>query len=144
MKPEDFLQQIDDQKIVAAIANAERATSGEIRVYVSSRKRKDALAFAQMRFEKLGMQNTKHRNAVLIYIVPLTRSFAIVGDSGVHEKCGESFWKEAAEELGGNLRSLPMTEALIRAVQKIGALLAQYFPPDPEDRNELPDEILHE
>ena len=90
------------------------------------------------------MRNTRHRNAVLIYIVPRTRSFAIVGDSGVHEKCGESFWKETAEELGKNLQSLFMTEALVRTVKKIGTLLAQYFPPDPENRNELPDELLRD
>ena len=144
MHPREFLKQLDDGQIVAAIARAERATSGEIRVYISHRKRKDALAAAQMRFDKLGMRNTKHRNAVLIYMIPRTRSFAIVGDSGVHEKCGDLFWKEAAGELGVNLRSRTMTEALVRVVEKAGSLLARHFPADPEARNELSNELLHD
>ena len=144
MHPKDFLQQLDDKQLVDAIAAAERATSGEIRVYISHRRRKDALAAAQLRFDQLGMRNTSHRNAVLIFIVPRSRSFAIVGDAGVHEKCGDSFWKEVTAELGENLRSLAQTEALIRAIQKIGALLAEHFPADPEARNELSNDILHD
>ncbi|MEI6035839.1 MAG: TPM domain-containing protein [Verrucomicrobiae bacterium] len=142
MNPGDFLEQLEDVKLVAAIAAAERATSGEIRIFISHRRRNDALAAAQMRFDKLGMRSTKHRNAVLIYVVPLSRSFAIVGDVGIHEKCGATFWEEATKELGDNLRTLPTTEALIRTVEKIGSLLAEYFPADPADVNELPNEIF--
>ena len=144
MHPKDFLQQLDDKQLVDAIAGAERGTSGEIRVYISHRRRTDALAAAQLRFDQLGMRNTRHRNAVLIYIVPRSRAFAIVGDAGVHEKCGDSFWKEVTSELGENLRSLTRTEALVRAVQKIGRLLAEHFPADPDARDELSNEILHD
>lgn len=144
MHPKEFIKKLDDRKIVAAIAGAESRTSGEIRVYVSHKTRSDALAAAQKRFQKLGMHRTRHHNAVLIFIVPRTRSFAIVGDSGVHEKCGDDFWNQAVEEFGGDLRTLPVTEALVRAIQKVGDLLAEHFPADPGDRNELPDEILHD
>ena len=74
MHPKDFLQQLDEKQIVEAIAQAESATSGEIRIFISHRKRTDALAAAQARFDKLEMRNTHHRNAVLIYIVPRSRS----------------------------------------------------------------------
>ena len=144
MHPNDFLQQLDEKQIVEAITLAESTTSGEIRIFISHRKRPDALAAAQSRFEKLGMRKTPHRNAVLIYFVPLSRSFAIVGDTGVHEKCGESFWTEAASELGNNLRTRSLTEALVLTVQKVGVLLAQHFPIDPDQKNELPNEILHD
>jgi uncharacterized membrane protein len=144
MNPGDFLQQLDDAQLVAAIASAERDTSGEIRIFISHRRRKDALAAAQRRFDKLGMRNTKYRNAVLLYLVPRTRSFAIVGDAGIHEKCGESFWKETSAELGENLRSLPLTDALVAAVKKVGNLLARHFPADPDNRNELSNEIFHD
>jgi uncharacterized membrane protein len=144
MKPADFLLQLDDAQLVAAIADAERATSGEIRIFISHRRRTDALAAAQMRFDKLGMRNTKYRNAVLIYVVPRTRSFAVVGDAGIHEKCGETFWKETTRELGDNLRALPITDALARTVQKVGHLLAEHFPPDPDDVDELSNELFHD
>jgi len=85
MKPKEFISRLDEVRIVSAIAEAERKTSGEIRVYISHRRRTDPLAFAQKRFLELGMAKTRHRNAVLIYLVPLTRRFAIVGDEGIHQ-----------------------------------------------------------
>ena len=144
MHPKEFLQQLDEKRIVETIAQAESTTSGEIRIFISHRKRPDALAAAQARFDQLGMRNTRHRNAVLIYLVPRSRAFAIVGDKGIHEKCGDDFWNETTRELGQNLRAGSVTDALVCAVQKVGSLLSQHFPDDPENRNELSNEILHD
>lgn len=141
MHPVDFLKQLDDGKIVAAIAEAERKTSGEIRVYISHRPRTDALAWARTRFRKLGLHKTKDRNAVLIYLVPRTRSFAIVGDTGVDAKLGAEFWKKVTAQLAADIRTKPMTAALTRAVEAIGDSLAQHFPPSGENKNELPNEL---
>ena len=73
MKHSEFIGKLDEPRIVAAIAEAEKKTSGEIRVYISHKQRHDALSFAKKRFQELGMFRTRQRNAVLIYIVPLTR-----------------------------------------------------------------------
>src|SRR6266480_5159330 len=99
MHHKEFVSKLDETRIVKAITGAERKSSGEIRVYVSHRKRTDPLAFAQKRFLELGMTNTRHRNAVLIYLVPRTRQFAIVGDRGVHEKCGDAFWRDVTARM---------------------------------------------
>jgi uncharacterized membrane protein len=144
MHHKDFLKQLDEEKIVAAIAEAETRTSGEIRVYVSHRKIDDALARAQKRFVKLGMTKTAARNAVLIYFAPRVRQFAIIGDTGVHEKCGDIFWTEVTAQLSADLKSGPATEALIAAIRKIGGLLAAHFPHKPGDKNELPNQIEHD
>jgi len=144
MHPKDLLKQLDSPKIVAAIAEAECKTSGEIRIYISHKTRTNALIAAQNRFEKLGLFKTRHRNAVLLYLVPRTRSFAIIGDTGVHEKCGDDFWTQASAELSADLRSMPITEALIRTVQKVGELLASHFPSEPGAVDEYPKEILHD
>ncbi len=141
MKPDEFLDQLDDARIVAAIGEAERQSSGEIRVYVSHKRREDALAAAQLRFLKLGMNQTRQRNAVLIYFAPLIQQFAIVGDAGIHQKCGADFWRESSAAMSAQLKQGSFTEAIVDAIRKIGALLAQHFPRDPDDRNELPNEV---
>ena len=143
MKPKEFFAGIDEAAIVKAIGDAERATSGEIRIYISHSKRQDPLLYAQQRFVKLGMEKTRDRNAVLLYLVPLTRKFAIIGDTGVHAKCGEGFWKQACEEFTRTVHDHSMTEAIVRTVSKIGSLLAEHFPCRPDDKNELPDRIEH-
>lgn len=141
MRPKEFIDHLDDDKIVAAIAEAERKTSGEIRVYVSHRKREDALAGARARFVKLGMARTRHRNAVLIYFAPLTHKFAIWGDVGVHTKCGEVFWQEIAGRMTASLKNGRFTEAAVLAVQSVGEVLARHFPREPDDKDELPNKV---
>ena len=141
MKPKEFLAGIDEAAVVKAIGEAERATSGEIRVYISHSTRQDPMLYAQKRFKKLGMEKTRDRNAVLLYLVPLTRKFAIIGDTAVHAKCGERFWKEACEEFTRTVHDQSMTQAIVKTIHKIGSLLAEHFPCRPDDQNELPDGI---
>src|SRR5437867_6039792 len=144
MNPKEFISQLDEAKIVHAIAEAEGKSSGEIRVYVSRRKRTDPLSFAQKRFLQMGMTSTRHRNAVLIYLVPRTRQFAIVGDQGIHEKCGDTFWQQVSAGMTELLQQARFTEAILDAIQKVGAVLARHFPRDPDDQNELPDRIVRD
>ncbi|MBI3874933.1 MAG: TPM domain-containing protein [Verrucomicrobia bacterium] len=141
MTPDEFLNQLNHDDIVAAIKSAESKTSGEIRVFISHKQRADALAAAQRRFAKLGMTKTRERNAVLIYVAPLARKFAIIGDVAVHAKCGEPFWKEVAAAMETRFRKGEFTQGIIEGVTRAGELLAQHFPGKPDDRNELPDSV---
>ncbi len=143
MKPHDFLQRLDEARIVEAIQSAERKTSGEVRVFVTSRElgKDSVVKRAAARFEKLGMTATRNRNAVLLYFAPRAHQFAIVGDSGIDEKCGETVWTEVAAEIHDQLVAGRFTEAIVGAIQKIGDVLARYFPREPDDRDELPNVI---
>ena len=129
MKVKEFISQLDETRIVAAIAEAEKLTTGEIRVYISHRAHANVLAVAQKRFHQLGMTKRHHRNAVLLYIAPRSHQFAIVGDSGVHDKCGDAFWREVSAQLGVAMRQGDYTAAVIQAIGQIGQLLAAHFPP---------------
>ena len=143
MKPHDFLQKLDDAEVVRAIQAAERKTSGEIRVFVTNGDlgADRVVDRAAVRFEKLGMTSTRDRNAVLLYFVPRARQFAIVGDKGIHEKCGETFWSEVASGIREKLREGRFTEAVVDGIEKAGEVLASHFPRQPDDRNELPNEV---
>jgi len=65
----------------------------------------------------------------------------IVGDAGVHEKCGNSFWQEVAETLSTLLKQGHFTAAVLAGIDKAGKGLAEHFPRDRDDRNELPDQV---
>src|SRR5712692_2021091 len=139
-----FLSQLDHDRIVAAIGESEKATSGQIRVHVTRRRPADLEARARRRFEKLGMTQTLHRNGVLIYIAPNLRRFQILGDTGVHEKCGDDFWKETAQEIQEHFRRGAFTDGILRGVEKVGRVLAKHFPREAGDTNELPDEVTED
>lgn len=141
MKPKIFINQVDDAKIVDAIARAERQTSGEIRIYISEQEAPDPLAEAKKQFTLLGMEKTEQRNAVLIFIAPKTQTFAIVGDTGVHTKCGENFWDATAAKMRAHFKESKFTEALLIGIDSIAEALKTHFPCAPNDRNELPNTL---
>src|SRR5438128_5630287 len=100
MRTREFLSKLDHKRIVRAIAAAETKTSAQIRVYIQRGNLKgDALAAARKQFQKLGMQKTNERNAVLILVAPRARKFAVVGDAGVHQKCGEIYWQGLVDSM---------------------------------------------
>jgi len=144
MKPKEFIDQLDDARIMAAIASAEQKSSGEIRLYVSNEKVDDALAAAQMQFARLGMEKTRLRNGVLVFFAPKSQRFAVVGDSGIHEKCGDDYWQGISNQMSALLKNGRFTEAVVEAITGIGETLAKHFPRAPEDRNELPDGIIRD
>jgi uncharacterized membrane protein len=144
MKPDHFLKAVDHDRIVAAIAAAEKQTSAEIRVFVSRRKTDNALRTAGHHFTRLKMNETPLRNAVLIFIAPVSHQFAVVGDTAVHAKCGDDFWREVVEGMEPSLKRGDFTEALLHGVAKVGSLLAEHFPPDPAGKHDLPDAVVEE
>jgi uncharacterized membrane protein len=143
MDPRDFLKQVADEEVVAAIRAAEARGRGEIRVHVTSESVGDAHAAAIEVFEELGMTATAERNGVLIYVAPRTRDFAILGDRGVHEHCGPDFWREVAESMREEFRAGRFTEGIVKGVTRTGEVLERFFPRQGgrDDRNELPDVI---
>lgn len=144
MKPHQFLKAIDQDKIVSAIAVAERRTSGQIRVYVSHRKRVNALEFANRRFLKLKMDRTPLRNAVIIFLAPRTHKFAVVGDVAVHAKCGDDFWRNVVAAMEPLLKRGDFTEAIVVGVTKVGDVLAEHFPRLSNNQNDLSDAVVEE
>jgi uncharacterized membrane protein len=134
----------DSERIVAAIAAAERMSSGEIRVHVTRHKPEDLEGRALRRFQRLGMANTKERNGVLIYIAPRVRRFRILGDVAIHEKCGPEFWKEVAAAMEAHFRKGNFTEGVVAGIERVGEVLARHFPRATGDRNELPDQVTED
>jgi uncharacterized membrane protein len=139
-----FLKQLHHDEIVAAIREAEQRASGEVRVFISRKPVTNPVEAAQAHFVELRMEKTRDRNAVLIFVAPRARRFAVVGDAGVHERCGESFWKELADEMSGYFVKSEFTSGIVHGVKKAGELLARHFPHRPDDVNELPDDVAHD
>ncbi|HLN57117.1 MAG TPA: TPM domain-containing protein [Thermoanaerobaculia bacterium] len=139
-----FFSKLDSHRIVEAIAAAEKKSSGEIRVHVTRRKPDNLEERARRRFELLGMTKTALRNGVLIYIAPKLRRFQILGDTGIHEKCGDDFWKKTAAELESHFRRGEFTEGIAKAIEKTGGVLAIHFPRETGDVNELPDQVTED
>src|SRR2546430_16550558 len=129
MRTQKFVRELEHDRIVNAIKAAEAKTSGQIRVFLQRGKfEEDALERAQKKFFQLGMQKTAERNAILIFVAPRAQKFAVIGDEGIHQKCGERFWQELAARMREHFLREDFTEALLEAIQSAGEFLAPDFP----------------
>ena len=133
---------VDQAQVVAAIREAERVTSGEIRVSVASFFWGDVEKTAGKAFHRLGMVHTADRNGVLIFLVPSRKRFAVLGDAGIHAKVGQAFWEDVSACLSAHFRRGAFTEGLVEGIRMVGDRLATHFPSAGEaDRNELPEDV---
>jgi uncharacterized membrane protein len=143
-KKKEFFSAKDKEQIVEAIRMAERETSGEIRIYVESKNAyMDAIDRAAEVFFKLKMQETEHRNAVLLYIAMKDQQLALFADEGIYQKAGKEYWDKAVKNMLSQFTKENISNGIEQCVAQIGQTLKEKFPYIPtEDKNELPDEIV--
>ena len=146
MKTNAFLKSLDNDRIVAAILDAENRSRGEIRVHVSNQATTEVEAAARAQFEKLDMTKTALRNGVLIYVAPRSQKFAVIGDAGIHERCGPAFWADIAAAMEVDFRAGRFTDGIVKGVKEAGDALARYFPREgqSQDVNELSNDVTED
>lgn len=127
--------------MVAAIQQAEKATSGEIRVHIENHCRKNVLDRAADVFAQLKMHKTAARNGVLVYVALEDRKLAILGDAGINAKVPANFWEGIKIRMVEQFKQGLITEGIREAVLSAGNALKIYFPYQTDDKNELPDDI---
>jgi uncharacterized membrane protein len=138
---EDILTADDEQEIIEAIRNAEKTTSGEIRIHIERTAPEDAIDRAAEVFHFLKMDNTRERNGVLIYVAVESRVFVIFGDQGINEVVPDNFWDSTRDIMLKHFKKGDFKQGIIEGIQKSGEQLQKYFPWKHGDDNELPDEI---
>jgi uncharacterized membrane protein len=136
-----FFTEEEQLLIEDAIRAAEKNTSGEIRVHLESICWGDPIKRAQKIFHKLGIDNTKEQNGILIYIATENHKIAVIGDAGIHKKLGTEYWDKIVQELISKFRAGKEAEALATAIIDCGEQLKHYFPYLADDKNELNDSI---
>ena len=140
-KTEDFLSKAEEQEIVLAIVEAEKNTSGEIRVHIEEHTEKSPLERAQEVFFELKMDETQDRNGVLFYICVSDKKFAILGDKGINEAVESDFWDCTKDTVIANFKEGNFKKGLVEGILRAGERLKKYFPYQSDDTNELSNEI---
>ena len=143
-KRKPFFSPEENDRIVEAIREVERQTSGEVRVFVESRcKYVDALDRAEEIFRNLKMGETEFRNGVLLYVATTDKQLAVFADSGIHEATGNEYWKNVVHEILSVFSKEDIVQGIITTILSIGHALKDHFPYEQKmDKNELPDEII--
>lgn len=144
MTLDDYIPVSEQQRVVEAIAAAERGTSGEIKVHITPKCGKNVVRAATRMFNKLRMFATRHRNAVLIYLAFDSKRFAIVGDTAIHDAVPDNYWDSERDTLQGYLAQGLPADGLVEVIGDIGEKLKAFFPIEDDDENEISNEISFE
>lgn len=138
-----LLSVADDARLIKAIQSAEAKTSGEIRVHIEKTCKGDALEECKKHFARLDMQKTKDRNGILFFLAIESKSFAVWGDDGIHQKVSDVFWKSITDCAINYFKQNDYVTGLEKAVELCGEKLKLHFPIEADDKNELPNTISY-
>ena len=142
--PKTFLSDDDLARVTSKIAGAEKMTSAEIKLVIAEKCRTDIRRKALRTFKKYKLDKTARRNGVLILVVASKRQLLLYGDRGIHEKVGQHFWDEARDAMLNQFKNEKFGDGLCAGIHLIGEKLANIFPYEQDDENEISNEVVFE
>jgi putative membrane protein len=104
------------------------------------RARVHELALKQ--FLARGLHLTEGRTGVLIFVSLGDHVAEIVADEGIHARVSAETWGEADALLLARLKADDIAGGFEAAIARVGAVLAEHFPPSPHNPDELPNRLI--
>ncbi|MGH8295146.1 MAG: TPM domain-containing protein [Steroidobacteraceae bacterium] len=101
-----------------------------------------ASRLAKAQFYQQGVQLTAHHSGVLFFVSLAEHHVEIVADKGIHEKLGEAHWKGIIGGFVAEVRQGRVVDGFVDAVAACGAAMAEHYPPDSKDTQELSDGLI--
>lgn len=131
--------------IEQAIAASEREHEGELRFAVEGGLDLPALWRGQSAreralevFSELRVWDTAHNSGVLVYVQFADHRVEILADRGIDARVPQATWDAICRDLEQAYRRGDYQAGTLRAIEAVGALLRQHFPPRGENPDELP------
>jgi len=85
---------------------------------------------------------TRDRTGIMIFISLLERKVEVLADCGINEKVDKNYWNELVQDLAMDISKGNRVEGLIKAIEKCGKSLADFFPIKEDDTNEISDQLI--
>jgi putative membrane protein len=97
---------------------------------------------AVQEFHRHGLHKTKNAIGVLLFVSLLERRVIVLGDAGIHAKVGDDHWTGTAKAVLDGIAAGSLRDGLLAGIERCGAVLAEHFPAQRHDVNELPDRLI--
>lgn len=135
------------EAIKTHIAEIEKSTSGEIRLCFQVRRawidrKLEIRELALKEFYKLGMDKTKDKTGVLVFILFKERKFQIIADEGINNKISQEKWTKITNLLIEDFKQERFKDGIIKALDEIKQVLIEEFPRKSDDVDELSNDIV--
>lgn len=97
---------------------------------------------ARMAFLKEEVFHTRQRTGILIFISLFEHRVEVLGDTGIAAKVSADEWKHIVQTIVTGLKNNRKAEGICQAIDEAGRLLLKNgFVIEPDDTNELPDNL---
>lgn len=142
-----FFSDDDFLRFSQKIKEAEKSTSGEIRISIRERRsffnrRKEIRNLAEEEFHKLNMHRTRDKTGILLFLLLAERQFYILADEGINTKVEQKTWDNVRDEIQSEFKDGNFGKGLILGIERVGKVLSEHFPIKPDDTNELSNKIV--
>jgi putative membrane protein len=87
-----------------------------------------------------GIDRTRNRSGVLIFVSLAEHYARIIADEGIAAKVQTAEWQDAIDALTAHMSDGRIAAGFVAAIERCGAVLAAHAPPD-GSANELPDRL---
>jgi putative membrane protein len=96
---------------------------------------------ALARFTSLGLNSTRQHTGILVLVSLFEQQVHIIADSGIHRKVPSGYWKTVSDGIAAGFKTNNAAEAVTKALETMGSLLSEHFPPEPNNPNELSNRV---
>lgn len=113
-----------------------------MRIVPAAVKRRQAHRVAREQFHVLGLDQTRGRTGILLFVSAAERYVEILADRGIDEKLAPGSWTGIVADFTRHVRAGRTADGFLAALSACGAHLIAHFPRAADDRNELPDVLI--
>ena len=97
---------------------------------------------AMRMFVERGIHNTRDQSGLLLMLSEVEHQVVILGDSGIHEKVGDTGWESYVDRIAKGFKGGEAASSIVGVLQDLGDTLATHFPPRDDDTNELSNDVV--
>jgi len=125
---------------------AEKTTAGEICISIKEhkkfgQKKKSIKELAEKEFFKQGIDKTRDKTGILIFILLESRQFFILADSGINSKVPPKTWDAIKDTMQKMFVKGNFCNGILHGIDQVGKILTEHFPVKADDTNEISDRV---
>ncbi|HUU03879.1 MAG TPA: TPM domain-containing protein [Myxococcota bacterium] len=92
-------------------------------------------------FFEHGLRGTRHSTGIMIYLSLYERMARVTGDRAISEKLTDDAWRAVRDLIISGIKRGKAADGVVAGIRRCGEILAEHFPIEPGDVNELSNEL---
>jgi putative membrane protein len=114
----------------------------KMRIVPQAVQRLHASRRAREQFHAQNLHRTREQSGILLFVSVAEHYVEIIADAGIHARVPEGSWHAVVNAFTARVKARQIADGFVEAVTTIGGHLAEHFPSQGANPNELPDHLI--